>query len=88
MVIAHRQHLWNNGGFCPLDAKDVRQLFEIDRGGLADGKDGIAEPGHAELAELVIEKVDAELRGEQGNVFNDGLADAPLFVLGELHHGG
>jgi hypothetical protein len=55
-------------------------------GRLTNGEDGVAEPAHAEIAELFIEELDAKLTGEKGNVFNDSEAHAPLLVLGQLNN--
>lgn len=49
---------------------------------LANGEDGVTQPTHAEIAQLLIEELDAKLTGEQGNIFDDSEAHAPLFVLG------
>ena len=38
--------------------------------------------------QLFVEKIDAELRGQQRNVLDDGQAHTPLAVLGELDDGG
>ena len=53
-------------------------------GRLTDREDGVTEPAHAEIAELLIEELNAKLAGEKGNVFNDSEAHAPLLVLGQL----
>lgn len=87
-VLAHGQDLGDDGRPCPVHTKDVRQALEVDGGRLADAKDGIAQPRHAERAELVVKELHAELSGEEGNVLDDGLTDPPLLVLGELHDGG
>ena len=58
---------------CPWQAKDFGKLSKIDRGRFSDRKDGISEPIHAEIAELFIKELDAQLVGEQRNVFNNGL---------------
>lgn len=85
-VLAHGQDLGDDGRPCPIHAKDIRQALEVDGGRLADAKDGIAQPRHAERAELVVKELHAELSGEEGNVLDDGLTDPPLLVLGELHN--
>jgi len=87
-VLAHLDDLRQDGPLGPIDAKDVGQLFQIDRGRFSNAKHGIAQPGHAQAPELFVEKLHAELRSEQGNVLDDGLTDTPLLVLGELHDGG
>lgn len=57
------------------------------RGRLTDRENGVAEPAHAQTAELLVEELDAELAGKQRNVLDDGQPDAPLLVLGELDNG-
>lgn len=87
-VLAHLHDLGDDGLLGPLDAKHLGQLAQVDGRRLADRKDGVAEPAHAEVGELVVKEGDAELLGEQRDVLDDGLPDAPLLVLGELDDGG
>lgn len=83
-MLAHGHDLGHNRVIGPLDAKDLRKLLKILSRSLADGEDGVAEPAHAQTAELLVEKLYAELRSEKGYVFDDGQSDAPLLVLGKL----
>lgn len=83
-VVTHGEDLGDDGDLGPVDAKDLGELAQVDRRGLADAEDGVAEPVHAEVTELVVEELDAELLGEEGDVLDDRLAHAPLLVLGEL----
>lgn len=71
----------------PLDPKRLCQLPQVDRRGFSDREDGVGEPCHAEVAQLVVEELHAELLGEEGDVFDDCLTDSPLLVLGELNDG-
>jgi hypothetical protein len=87
-VSSHSEHLRNDRLARPLDAKDVGQLLEVDGRRLTDGEDVVAEPGHAKLAELVVKELDAELGCEEGDILDDGLADTPLLVFGEVDDGG
>jgi hypothetical protein len=87
-VLAHGQDLGDDGRPRPIHTKDVSQALEVDGSGLADAKDGVAQPRHTERAELIVKELHAELSGEQGNVLDDGLSDPPLLVLGEFHNGG
>lgn len=86
-VRAHREDLRNDGSARPLYAEDLRQLLEVDRRALSDAEDVVTEPAHAEVAELVVEELNAELGGEQRNVLDDGLSDSPLLVLSEIDDG-
>lgn len=87
-MVAHLQNFWYNGGLCPLDAKDICQLFEINRSRFSNRKHGIAQPRHAESPELVVKEFDAELLSEKRDVLDDSLTDSPLLVLGKSHDGG
>lgn len=86
-MVTHGHHLGNDGFAGPLDSKDLRQLLEVVGGRLTDGEDGVTEPLHAQVAQLLIKEADTKLAGEQGNVFNNGQANAPLLVLGESDDG-
>mmetsp|Transcript_28592 Transcript_28592/g.77434 ORF Transcript_28592/g.77434 Transcript_28592/m.77434 type:complete len:208 (-) Transcript_28592:306-929(-) len=82
------EHRWEEGGRSPLDAKRLDDLFEVDDRRLADGVDAIVEPVDAHRTELLLEEADAQLRGEQRDALDDGEADAPLPVGGELGDSG
>lgn len=83
-VGSHGENLRDDRPASPLDAEDLGQFLEVNGGGLPDREDVVSEPRHAEVAELVVEELDAELRREQGDVLDDGLSDSPLLVLGEV----
>ena len=80
-VLAHCHDLWNYRIIGPLDAKYFSKLLEVLGGSLADREDCVAKPAHAEAAQFLVKKLDAELRCQQRNIFNNGQPDAPLFVL-------
>lgn len=86
-VLGHGRDLWHDRLARPLDAKDLCELLEVLRAGLTDAEDRVAEPGHAECAELLVEELDAQLACEQRDVLDDCQTHAPLLVLGELHNG-
>ena len=44
-------------------------------------------PAHAEGVELLVEELDAQLAGEERHVLDDGQADAPFVVFGQLDDG-
>lgn len=71
-VVTHGHHLGNDGLAGPLWAKYLGELLEILRCCLTDGIDGIAEPAHAEIAQLLVEELNTKLAGEEGNVLDDG----------------
>ena len=43
----------------PLDAEDLGELLEVVRCRLADRVHAVAEPGHAQVSELLIKKFDS-----------------------------
>lgn len=86
--MAHLHDLGDDRILRPVDAKHLGELAQVDRRSLADGKDGVAEPPHAEVGKLLVEEGDAELLGEERDVLDDGLPNAPLLVFGELDDGG
>lgn len=84
---AHLQHLGNNSIPCPLHAKDVGQLFEIDCGSFSNAKDCVTQPRHAQVAQLFVKEVDTQLIGQEWNVLNNGLSYSPLLVFREFDYG-
>jgi hypothetical protein len=83
-VVAHVRDLRDDGPVGPLDAEDLGKLLQVLGGRLADAKDGVAEPAHAEGRELIVEELDAELAREEGDVFDDGQTHPPVLVFCEL----
>lgn len=84
----HLHNLRQDRSLCPIHSKHIRQLLQIDRRRFSNTKDRVSQPSHTEASELFVKEPDSELGGEEGNVFDDGLTDSPLFILGELHDGG
>lgn len=87
-MCAHGYHLGNDRLVRPVDPKDFCEFLEVLCGSLTDREDCVTQPAHAEIAELFIEKLDAELACKKGYVFDDSQAHAPLLVLSQLHNGG
>lgn len=87
-MLAHSHHLRNNRLLRPIDAKDLCELLEILSGRLTNGKNGVTEPAHAEITQLLIEKFDTKLASKKGNVFDDSETHSPLLVLGQLDNCG
>ena len=83
-VLAHTNDLGYNLNFGPLDAKDLGELLEVDGRSFANAVDVVAQPGHAQVAELLVEEGLAELSSQQRDVLDDGLSNAPGFVFREL----
>lgn len=86
-MFAHRQDPRDDCRLCPFHTKHICQFLEVDGRRFTNRKDGIAQPVHAQCAELVVEKVDTELGRKEWNVLDDGLSDSPLFVFCELDNG-
>lgn len=84
----HAHYFRHNGDFCPVDTKNVCQLFEIDSGSFADTVNGVSQPRHAKVSELFIEEWFPQLVGQKGDVLNNGLSNAPWFILCELNNSG
>ena len=72
----------------PLNAEDLCELLQVLSRSFTNGEDGVTQPAHAQAAELLVKKLNAELRGKERNVFDDGQANAPLLVFGKLDNGG
>jgi len=87
-MLAHGHDLGDDCFVGPLNTENLRELLQILSRSLANGENGITEPAHAQAAELLVEELDAELRGKKGNVFDDSETDTPLLVLSELDDGG
>jgi len=56
-MLAHRCDLGNNCIAGPFDTKDLRQLLEVLSCRFSYREDGVAEPAHAQCAQLVIEEL-------------------------------
>lgn len=84
-VASHSHDLGNYLLARPLHPKDFRQLFQVMSGSLTNGEDGVPQPTHAQVAQFLIKELDTELAREQGNVLDDGKANSPLLVLGQLN---
>lgn len=87
-MLAHSHHLRNNRLLRPIDTENLGELLKILSGRLTDGKDGVTEPPHAEITQLLIEEFDTKLTGKKGNVFDDSETHSPLLVLGQLDNCG
>lgn len=87
-MLAHGHDLGDDGLVGPLNTEDLCELLQVLGRSLADGENSVAEPAHAQTAELFVKELDAELRSKKGNVFDDCETDTPLLVLSELDNGG
>lgn len=87
-MLTHSHNLGDNGALGPLHPKHFRQLSQVGGSCLPNGEDCVTEPSHAKIAELFIEELDAQLTAEERDIFDDGKADSPLLVLGQLNNSG
>ena len=58
-MLAHGNHLRNNGFFRPLNTKDLCEFPQVRSSGLADRENGVTKPSHAEIAQLLIKEFDS-----------------------------
>lgn len=86
-MIAHSHHLGDDRLTCPLNPENFGQFFKIVGRCLADGEHRITEPSHTQGTELLVEELNSELACQQRDILDDGQANPPLFVLGELNDG-
>jgi hypothetical protein len=86
-MLSHGDHLGDNRLLGPVNAEHFSKLLQVLGSSLSDREDGIAEPAHAKIAQLLVEELDTQLTGKKRNVFNDGKAHTPLLVLGQLDNG-
>jgi len=71
-MLTHRHNLRYDGLISPLDTKDLGKFLQVLGRGFSNGEDSVAEPAHAQAAELLVKELDTKLRSEKGYVFNDG----------------
>ena len=68
----------------PFDAEHLGKTLEVHRGRFSNAVDVVTKPRHAEVAQLLVEECNAELLGQERNVLDDRLSDAPLLVLSQF----
>lgn len=86
-MVAHGHNFGDDGLTCPLHAEYFSQFLQVVRSSLANGKDCVAKPSHAQVAELFVKELDAELAGQQRDVFDDGETYSPLLVFCQVDDG-
>eukprot|EP00128_Syssomonas_multiformis_P009478 Colp12_sorted_trinity150504_noHs@19184 len=86
-VSAHLQDLGNDGTLSPLSTEGLGETLQIKCGSLTNGVDAITQPCHTQVAELLIEKFDTQLAGQERSVLNDGKTNTPLAIFGQLNDG-
>ena len=80
-VLSHGHHLGDNRTLGPFHPKHFSQLPQVSGCRLPNGEDGIAEPSHAEVTKLLIEKLHTQLASKKGDIFDDGKSDTPLLIF-------
>ena len=86
-MIAHSHHLGDDFLASPLGSKNLSKLLEILCRSLTDRKDGIAQPAHAQAAQLLVEEFNAQLASQQRDILDNSQPHSPLFVFCQLNDG-
>lgn len=86
-MVTHGHNLGNDRLARPLDPKYLGQLLEVVGCRLSDREDGVSQPAHAEVAQLLIKELYAKLAGKEGDVLDDSQSNTPLLILSELNDG-
>lgn len=87
-MLAHCHDLGDDRFVGPFNTEDFSELLQVLCRGFTDRKHSVTQPAHAQAAELLIKELDAELRGEEGDIFDNGEANTPLLVFSELNDSG
>lgn len=87
-MLTHGHDLGDDCLVGPFNTENFCELLQVLSRSLTNGENGVTQPAHAQAAKLLVEELDAKLRGKEGNVFDDSETDTPLLVLGELDNGG
>ena len=69
--MTHRHDLGNDCLVGPFNTENLGELLQVLGRSLTDGENSVTELAHTQTAELLVEELDAELRGKKGNVFVD-----------------
>jgi len=85
-VLSHGHNLRDNRFTSPLNSKDLGKFPEVMCGGFSDGEDSIAQPPHAETAQLLVEELDAQLACQKWDVIDNSKPYTPLLVFGKLNN--
>lgn len=86
-MLAHGHDLGNDRSLGPVDAEYFCELPQVLCSGLSDGENGVTKPPHAQVTKLFVEEFDAQLAGKKRNILNNGQANSPLLILGQLDNG-
>jgi len=83
-VVTHFHHFGNNGLLRPFDSKHFCQFPQVDRRSFPNREHWVSQPTHAEVRELIVEELYAELFRQERDIFDDRLSDSPLFVFSQF----
>lgn len=84
-VVAHSHNLGDDSLTGPLDTKDLSKFLQVVSSRFTDGEDCISKPAHAQVTELLVEKLDTKLAGQERDILNNGKSYPPLLILSELY---
>lgn len=87
-MLSHGHHLGDNRALRPFHPKHFSQLPQVSGCCLPNGEDGVAEPSHAEVTELLIEELNAQLASKKRDIFDDGKSNTPLLIFSQLNNSG
>ena len=84
-MLGHGGDLGHDGLTGPLDTKDLSKLLQVVSSRFTNGEDCISKPAHAQVTELLVEKLDTKLAGQGRDILNNGKSYPPLLILSELY---
>jgi len=87
-VLSHSCNLGHNSIVGPFNTKHLCEFLQVLCAGFTDAEDSVAEPGHAQVAELLIEEGHTKLAGEQRHILNYCQTYTPLLVFSQLNDRG
>lgn len=84
-VVAHSHNLGDDSLTGPLNTKDLSKLLQVVSSRFTNGENCISKPAHTQVAELLVEKLDTKLAGQERDILNNGKSYPPLLIFSELY---
>jgi len=85
-VVAHSHNLRDDSLTGPLNTKDLSKLLQVVSSRFTNGENCISKPAHTQVAELLVEKLDTKLAGQERDILNNGKSSPPLLIFSELYN--